>query len=191
MQVFDAVGRHEQTQFSGSFFMPSHCENLAAALRDPSSPFGAAVQSMRDKGMPLKVAVHDQTTGQVYVADDNGDLEIAHGAIREMVTGEPWRDPGSLNPVLPAAVLQSPTRLAAHEADMRNMWLYLVRFYRPQFGNLPRLNAYANDAITRLRTPHFQQGLAALADNYERWDAIIGASIDTLDEIHGEGDAAN
>lgn len=166
-------------------------DTLAALLRDPASRFGDALNALRDKGLPVAHVVHMADTGQVLMAGEDGQYRPAHGAIREMVTGEPWRDPGRINPVPSHAVRRSPTRLAAHEAEVRDMWLYLVRFYRPQFGKLVHLDAYADETIARLRKPHMRRGLAALADNYERWDVLVGICIETLDEIHGSGPAAD
>lgn len=154
--------------------MPSYCENLAAALRDLSSPLGAAVQAMRDKGMPLQVAVHDQTTGRVYVADDNGQLEVAHGAIREMVTGEPWRDPGSLDPVPSCAVRRSRLRLEEHNAEVSSMLLYIIGIYEPLLAADPETKDAIADFIPRLGTPSNRRKLVGLSDNYERWDVIAG-----------------
>lgn len=163
--------------------MPSHCENLAAALRDPSSPFGAAVQSMRDKGMPLKVAVHDQTTGQVYVADDNGGLEIAHGAIRAMVTGGPWRDPGSLNPVPSVAVRRSPKLLAEHNAEVASMLLYILKFYRPDIAGRYRIEGFITRMVSYMNEPRERRALSALASNHDRWDAITTHFVKLMDAV--------
>ncbi|WP_462118940.1 hypothetical protein [Methylorubrum extorquens] len=170
--------------FQETFSMPSHCENLAAALRDPLSPLGAAVQAMRDMGMPLQVAVHDQTTGQVYVADDNGHLEVAHGAIREMVTGEPWRDPGTINPVAPTAVRWSPKRLAAHNAEVSSMLLYIIGIYEPLLAADPETKDAIADFIPLLGTPSNRRKLVGLSDNYERWDVIAGNFIKLMDEMN-------
>lgn len=171
--------------------MPAFTNTRIPPLHDPSNPIGAALNALRDQGLPVAHVIHIEDTGQVLMDDGSGEYRPAHGAIREMVTGEPWRDPGGLNPVPSHAVRRSPTRLAAHEAEVRDMWRYLVLFYRPQFRALKRLDDYADETIARFRQPHMRRGLAAMADNYERWDAIISVSIETLEEIHGPKTAAD
>lgn len=158
---------------------------IDALMRDPSSPIGATYRALLAQGMPATYVVHNADTDEVLMVDASGQSRPAHGAIREMITGEPWRDPGDLNPVPSYAVRQSPTRMAAHEAELQDMWRYLVSFYRPAFRTLPQLDDYADEAVARLRKPHIRRGLAAMADNYERWNMIVGASIETLDEMHG------
>ncbi|APX84404.1 hypothetical protein BV511_06525 [Methylorubrum extorquens] len=135
-------------------------------------------------GMPLRVVVHNQTTGQVYVADDNDHIEVAHGGIREMVTGEPWRDPGTLNPVAPAAVRRSPKRLAAHNAEVAGMLLYLVRIYRPDIAGCDRIEGFIEEMISFVNRPDNRCKLVALSDNYERWDVITGNFIKLMDEMN-------
>lgn len=164
--------------------MSSHCENLAAALRDPSSPLGAAIQAMRDEGMPLKVAVHDETTGQVFLADDNGDLEVAPAAIRQMVTGEPARDPGTLNPIPSAAIRRSPKRLAAHNAEVASMLLYVVKLYRPDIAGRYRIGGFIEEMISLVSRSGNRRKLVALSDNYERWGVIAGNFIKLMDEMN-------
>lgn len=149
-------------------------DTLAALLRDPASRFGDALNLLRDKGLPAAHVIHIEDTGEVLMAGEDGQYRPAHGAIREMVTGEPWRDPGHINPVPSYAVRHSPMRLAEHNGDVADMLLYLVRFYWPALAADAEIEDAIAEFVAVIGTPINRGRLVALADNYERWDVIAG-----------------
>lgn len=154
--------------------MFSNAGTFSARLRDPSSPIGAAFTALRDQRLPAAHVIHIEDTGEVLMAGEDGQYHPAHGAIREMVTGEPWRDPGHINPVPSYAVRHSPTRLAEHNADVADMLLYLVRFYLPALAADAEIEDAIAEFVAAIGTPGNRGCLVALADNYERWDVIAG-----------------
>lgn len=147
---------------------------LKALLRDTSSPIGATYRALLDQGMPAVHVVYNEDTGQVLMADGDGEYRPAHGAIREMVTGEPWRDPGTLDPVPTYAVRQCPSRLAEHNAEVADMLLYLVRIYRPDLAADPEIEDFIAEYVVAISTPDNRGRLMGLSDTYERWDVLAG-----------------
>ncbi|KQQ15952.1 conserved protein of unknown function [Methylorubrum extorquens] len=166
--------------------MPSNIDPLSALLRDPSSPFGAAFDALRNEGLPVAHVVHLEDTGQVLMADEDGQYRPAHGAIRQMVTGEPWRDPGRINPVPSYPVRHSPTRLAEHNAEVADMLLYLVQFYRPALAADPEIDDAIAEFVAAIGTPINRGHLVGLDDNYERWDVIAGNFFEYVTGEEGE-----
>ncbi|MBB2964999.1 hypothetical protein [Methylobacterium sp. R2-1] len=163
--------------------MTSFSDFLAATRTEPSPALSEAVQALRDEGHLIRFVIHNKETGQVLVMDHEGNVAIAPGLIRELVTGEPWRDPGALNPIATHPVRRSKTRLAAHEAEVRSMLLYLVRYYAPKLGHHPSAGDFVDETVAKLRKPYIRGGLAALADNYERWETITGICIEVMREM--------
>ncbi|ACK85543.1 hypothetical protein [Methylorubrum extorquens] len=163
--------------------MTSFADFLAATQVDPSPALTAAVQSLQDEGHPIRLVIHNEDTGQVLMMDPEGNLAIAPGAIRELVTGEPWRDPGTLNPIATHAVRRSKKRLAAHEAEVRSMLLQLVRYHEPELGRHPSANDFIDEIIAKLRKPYIRGGLSALSDNCERWETITGICLEVMREM--------
>lgn len=154
--------------------MPSAANTRISPLRDPSNPIGAAFAALRDEGLPVTPVIFVEDTGQVLMAGEDGQYRPAHGAIREMVTGEPWRDPGRINPVPSYPVRNSPTRLAEHNADVADMLLYLVRYYWPALAADPEIEDAIAEFVAAIGTPSNRGRLVGLDDNYERWDVIAG-----------------
>lgn len=127
-------------------------------------------EMMSKASLPLMVVHHDVETGEVLCSENGGPFVRAHAAIRAMVTGEPYRDPGPINP------------LTAGKAEVRSMLLYLARYYQPSLANHPDLTSEANNVIEALRGPIYSGSLSELSNNYERWDRFTSELISIMED---------
>ena len=133
-------------------------------------------EMMREAGLPLMVVHHDAATGEVLCSKDGGPFVHAHGEIKAMVTGEPRRDPGLIDPQ------------TASKAEIRSMLLYLVANFRPDLTDHPCFGYMVSGLINALSRPGNREILSSLENNYQRWDSIVDTLVSIIDGIDDMND---
>lgn len=151
-----------------------------AEMRQSAPDLFAQVDALRAAGKPIAHILVDEDTDEVFISEGLGQpYQKAPAAIREMVTGIPARDPAEVDPVIAAAALRDPILRSRHAAEVREMLLHLIGFYRPALMQHPRLDP-ALDAFIELATKH-RTKLAAYPTVYKRWDFLAGGIITFLE----------
>jgi hypothetical protein len=149
-----------------------HTELLEMLARQAENnpKLSAILQEMRQQGGTPMVIMHDINTGKVTSSEDGGPFQPAHAAIRSMVTGAPYRDPGLVDPA------------TADDDGLRTMLRYLIDYYRDDLLEDPNFDEAIEATIRAIHSPSSQATLARIPDNYQRWDRIVEAFLDSFDE---------
>ncbi|TXN73440.1 hypothetical protein [Methylobacterium sp. WL6] len=149
-----------------------HSKLLSAIAREAENnpQLAAILQEMRRQGGVPTVIMHDVNTGAVTSSENGGPFMPTHAAIRSIVMGVPYRDPGLVDPA------------TAEDDEVGSMLRYFTDYYRGDLLNHPYFDEAIKATIRGIHRPSVRQMLSDLEDNYQRWNRVVEAFLEAFDE---------
>ncbi|SFT21673.1 hypothetical protein [Methylobacterium sp. yr668] len=144
------------------------------------SLIATSINTLQAKNAPIAFAVLDTATGAVAIYTKPNRSSGRSSWLRERVIDLPWRDPAEVNPLLTDAAQHDPVVRAHHDAQVRDMLIHLVSYYRPDLPGCPLFSVSTDAMVGSIHK--FQDMLIKLPDTRTRWEAILSSFVSALDE---------